>query len=108
MRLLYTFTKVPADTKIPLTVEEALLPARSQILFLNTLVLVAPDTTKPETAAPAVLDMPLMELLLMFTMADVLEQVMPVTAPPVPVERILKSVLDAIFKGFPPLKLLPT
>ena len=107
IRLLNTFTKVPPETKRPLTEELALLPDKLQMEFLNTFVAVAPDTTKPLTAAPAVDDNVLIALPLMLTAGDVLEQVIPTTAPPVPVEVKFVIVLLATFNGFPPLKVLP-
>jgi hypothetical protein len=46
-------------------------------------------------------------LLLILIVADVLEQVIPVTTPPLPVEVKLVMVLELIFNGVPPLKREP-
>lgn len=50
IRLLRISIVVPAETKIPFTVDEALLPEILQMVFLKTLVVVAPVTAIPVTA----------------------------------------------------------
>ena len=81
MRLLWILTVVPAETKIPFTVDEALLPEILQMVFLKTLVVVAPETTMPLTADATVDARVLIALLLMLINVEVFEQVIPVTEP---------------------------
>ena len=83
---------VPLETSTPFTVELALLPLISYILFLKTFVVVAPVTEIAVTAdAPTLLNV-LMVLPEILIVVDVFEQVIPVTAPPVPVDVILLIV----------------
>ena len=89
------FIVVPAETRIPLTVELALLPDISQIVFFVILVDVAAETTIPETEAAPVLANVLIELLLNTIPEEVFEQVIPVTLPPTPVDvRLVIMLVD--------------
>ena len=94
IRLLDNVTVVPAVTAIPSTVVLALLPERSQIVFLNTLVLVAAEIFIPRTADAPVDDNVEIALLLILMFEEIFEQVIPVTAPPVPVDVKLVIVLE--------------
>ena len=98
IRLLLKDTVVPEATEIPFTVEEALLPKRSQIVFLKTLVEAAALMLIPTTAEAPVEDNVLIEFRLIFTVVPILEQVIPVTAPPVPEETKPVIIFEFIFK----------
>ncbi len=99
-RLLCRVTVVPAETNMPFTAELALLPERSQTLFLNTLVVEAPVTAIPDTVDVPVVDRVLTLLLLILIRGEVFEHLKPVTAPPAPVEVKLLMLLEAIVRGF--------
>ena len=62
-------------------------------------MLVAPVTAIPITAEAPVDDKVLIVLLLIFTTGDVFELVIPVTAPPAPVEIKLLIMLEEIVAG---------
>ena len=88
-------TVVPNETRIPFTVELALLPDTSQIVFLKTLVVVAPPIEIPVTADAPVLARVLIALLLILINVEVFVQVIPVTLPPVPIDNKLLIVFVA-------------
>ena len=99
---------VLAESEMPFTVELALFPVKSQILLAKMLLIVAPLTVIPLTADAPVEDRVDTALLFTLIVAEVLLQVIPVTAPPAPVELRLLMVLLAIFRVFAPLKVDPT
>ena len=98
IRLLLIVPVVEADNNIPFTVVDALLPDRSQIVFLNTLFAVDPPTEIPVTAEAPVEDNVLTVFRLMLTAVPVLVQLIPVTAPPVPEETKPVTVFELRFK----------
>ena len=95
--LLERLTVVPPDTKIPFTVVVALLPDKSAMVFLRTFTVAPPVTPKPTTAAAPVDDKVFIALLLMFEVVAGVAQVIPVTAPPVPVDDNPVTVFVARF-----------
>ena len=82
-------------------------PDISYILFLKTLVAVAPLTVIPIVFDTPVLERVLIVLPLMLTVGEVFEHEIPVTLPPVPVDVKLLIVFEETLSGVPPLKLLP-
>ena len=97
--LLLRETVAPAETKIPFTVDEALLPDTSQIVFLKIFsVVAAPLAEIPITAEAPVEDNVLIVFKLMLTVVPVLLQLIPVTAPPVPEETNPVTVFELRFK----------
>lgn len=97
MRLFDIVAVVLDEISIPLTVELALLPSKSQILFLKTLFAVFPPIDIPLTADAPVEDSVEITLLLMFTAVPVFVHVIPVTAPPVPDETNPETVFELMF-----------
>ena len=105
--LLKTETVVPEETRIPVTVDDAELPERSQMVFLKILVAVFPVLAIPIMAEPAVVESVLTALSLILIVVEVFELVIPVTFPPKPVEVKLVMVLEEMVNGVARLAELP-
>lgn len=113
IKLLATVTGpdvVAALMRIPLTVVEAFVPLRSQILFLETVVpgvVPAAETTTPKIEAAPVDDKVLIVFPAMLIVGETLEQVMPVTLPPVPVDEKPVKVFAERLRVPVPLNVAP-
>ena len=97
IRLLETVTVVPREMRSPLTVLAALLPLRSEILFLEIVVVFGPEE-EIAVSAPAP-EWLLIVLVLIFADADATEFDIAVNAP-VP-ESVPDRMLFVVMSGVP-------